>query len=62
VVQWSDFLATDPEFRVRFLALSGSYLERVTLRVVSRIEKLLERKCSGSGPEFRKYGRRDPSL
>jgi hypothetical protein len=37
-------------------------LERGTLSLVSKIEKLLlERKSSDSGPEIRDYGRRDPS-
>jgi hypothetical protein len=36
-------------------------LERGTLSLVSTIEELLERKCSGSGLENREYGRRDPS-
>jgi hypothetical protein len=36
-------------------------LERGPLSLVSRIEKLLERKNSGSGLENREYGRRNPS-
>jgi hypothetical protein len=36
-------------------------LERGPLSVVSTIEKLLERKSSGSGLESREYGCRDPS-
>jgi hypothetical protein len=36
-------------------------LERGPLSLVSTIEELLERKISGSGPEKRDYGRRDPS-
>jgi hypothetical protein len=36
-------------------------LERGPLSLVSTIEKLLERKSSGSGLENREYGRRDPS-
>jgi hypothetical protein len=36
-------------------------LERSPLSLVSTIEELLERKSSGSGPESREYGRRDPS-
>jgi hypothetical protein len=35
-------------------------LERGPLSLVSTIEKLLERKSSGSGLEIREYGRRDP--
>jgi hypothetical protein len=34
---------------------------RGLLSLVSTIEELLERKCSGSGLEIREYGRRDPS-
>jgi hypothetical protein len=36
-------------------------LERGPLSLVSIIEKLLERKSSGSGLESREYGRKDPS-
>jgi hypothetical protein len=36
-------------------------LERSPLRLVSTAEELLRRKSSGSGPENREYGRRDPS-
>jgi hypothetical protein len=36
-------------------------LERGPLSLVSTIEELLGRKSSGSGPEIRVYGRRDPS-
>jgi hypothetical protein len=36
-------------------------LERGPLGLVSRIEELLERESSGSGPENREYCRRDPS-
>jgi hypothetical protein len=36
-------------------------LERGPLSLVSTTEELLERKSSGSGLEYRKYGRRDPS-
>jgi hypothetical protein len=65
VVQWSEFLVTDPEVWVRFPALqdflisSGS--RKGSLRLVSTIEKLLERKSSGSGLEIREYGSMDPS-
>jgi hypothetical protein len=57
MVYWSDFLATDPEVRVRFPV----DLERGPLILVSTIEELLARKSSGSGLEIREYGRRDPS-
>jgi hypothetical protein len=62
VAQWSEFLATDPEFWVRFLALpdflrsSGSGTGPLSL--VSINEELLERKSSGYGLENRDYGRR----
>jgi hypothetical protein len=36
-------------------------LERDPLSLVSTIEELLGRKCSGSGLENGEYGRRDPS-
>jgi hypothetical protein len=36
-------------------------LERGPLSLVSTTEELLGRKSSGSGPEIREYGRRDPS-
>jgi hypothetical protein len=36
-------------------------LERGRLSLVTTIEELLGRKSSGSGPEIREYGRRDPS-
>jgi hypothetical protein len=36
-------------------------LERGPLSLVSTVEELLERKCSGSGLERQEYGRRDPS-
>jgi hypothetical protein len=42
-----------------FLEVVG--LERGPLSLVSKIEKLLERKSSGSGLEIREYGRMDPS-
>jgi hypothetical protein len=35
-------------------------LERGPLSLVSTAEELLGRKSSGSGPESREYGRRDP--
>jgi hypothetical protein len=36
-------------------------LELGPLSLVSTTEELLGRKSSGSGPEIREYGRRDPS-
>jgi hypothetical protein len=62
VVQWSEFLATDPEVRVRFPALPD-FLRRSgsgtgPLSLVSTTGELLER---NSGLESREYGRRDPS-
>jgi hypothetical protein len=50
VVQWSEFLATDPETRVRFPALPEKKvmsLERGPLSLVSTTEELLDRKVSG---------------
>jgi hypothetical protein len=63
LVKWSEFLATDPEVRVRFPALSD-FLRRSgsgtgPLSLVSTIEEVLERKNSGSGLESREYGNRD---
>jgi hypothetical protein len=52
---WSSgqFLATDPEVRVRYPALPDFLrgLERGPLSLASTIEELLERKSSGSGLE-----------
>jgi hypothetical protein len=65
VVQWSEFLATDPEVRVRlpalpdFLRSSGSGMSPLSL--VSTIEELLGRKSSDCGLENREYDRRDLS-
>jgi hypothetical protein len=65
VVQWSEFLATHPEIRVRFPA-PPHFLRRVVglqrglLSLVSTTEELLERKNSGFGVESRGSGRRDP--
>jgi hypothetical protein len=65
VVQWSQFMATDPEVLVRFQELpdfltnSGSGTGPFSL--VSINEELLERESSGSDLENREYGRRDPS-
>jgi hypothetical protein len=64
VVSWSEFLATDPEARVRFPALQEKKvvgLERGPLSLVSTIDELLGIKSSGSGLEIREYGYRDPS-
>jgi hypothetical protein len=47
VVKWSEFLATDPEARVRFPALPEIKvvaLERGPLSLVSTTEELLDRK------------------
>jgi hypothetical protein len=47
LVWWSEFLATDPEARVRFPALPEKQvvgLERVPLSLVSTTEELLDRK------------------
>jgi hypothetical protein len=49
VVQWSEFLATDPEARVRLTALPEKKLmslERGPLSLVSTTEELLERKVA----------------
>jgi hypothetical protein len=50
VVQWSEFLATDPEARVRFPALPEKIvvvgLERGPLSLASTTEKLLDRKVA----------------
>jgi hypothetical protein len=46
VVKWSEFLATDPEARVRFPALVG--LERGPLGLVSTTEELLDIKVAAS--------------
>jgi hypothetical protein len=65
VVEWSEFLATNPEARIRFPALPAFWeavdLERGTLSIVNTIEELPERKSSSSGLESREYGHRDPS-
>jgi hypothetical protein len=61
VVHWSEFLATDPEVRVRlptlpdFMISSGSGTESTQL---GTIEDLLGRNSRGSGLENREYGRR----
>jgi hypothetical protein len=52
VVYWSEFLATDPEVRVRFPAPPD---------FLSTIVELLGKKSRDSGLENREYGRRDPS-
>jgi hypothetical protein len=49
VVEWSEFLATDPEARVRFPALPEKKvvdLERGPLSLVSITEELLDRKIA----------------
>jgi hypothetical protein len=49
VVWWSEFLATDPEARVRFPALPENKivgLERGPLSLVSTTEELLDRKVA----------------
>jgi hypothetical protein len=49
VVKWSEFLATDPEARVRFPALPEKKivgLERGPLSLVSTTEELLDRKVA----------------
>jgi hypothetical protein len=61
-----EFLATEPEVRVRLPALPDFFrevvdLERGPLSLVSTTEELLGRKNSGCGVEIREYGRRDPS-
>jgi hypothetical protein len=64
VVWWSDFLATNPEFRVRFPALrnflrsSGSGTG--STQTLSTSEELLGRNSRGSGLENREHGHRDP--
>jgi hypothetical protein len=49
VVKWSEFLATDPEARVRFPALPEKKVvgpERGPLSLVSTTEELLDRKVA----------------
>jgi hypothetical protein len=49
VIQWTEFLATDPEARVRFPALPEKKvvsLERGPLSLVSTTEELLYRKVA----------------
>jgi hypothetical protein len=51
VVYWPEFLATDPEARVRFPALQEKKvvrLERGPLSLVSTTEELLDRKVAAS--------------
>jgi hypothetical protein len=59
---WSEFLATDPEARFLFPALPDFLRNNESgsgpLRLVSTIEELIGRKCSGSGLENQEYGRR----
>jgi hypothetical protein len=65
VVYWPEFLATYQrsgfDFRRYQIFWEVVGLERGPLSLVSTVEKLLERKSSGSGPENREYGRRAPS-
>jgi hypothetical protein len=62
----SEFLATDPEVRVRFpelpdfLRSCGSGTESLSVVSTSE-EQLLEGKGRCSSLEMREYGRRDPS-
>jgi hypothetical protein len=62
MVQWSGFLAIDPDVRVRFQALPhflrSTGLERGSLSLVSTIEELLGRNRRGLGVKNRDYGRR----
>jgi hypothetical protein len=64
VVYWSEFLATDPEVRVRFPALLDILtvvdLERGPLSFVSTIVELLGRKRSGSGQKTEITAAGDP--
>jgi hypothetical protein len=48
IIQWSEFLNTDPEAQVRFPALPKKVagLEWGTLSLVSTIEELLDRKVT----------------
>jgi hypothetical protein len=49
VVWWSEFLATDPEARLRFPAIpekKSNGLERSPLSLVSTTEELLDRKVA----------------
>jgi hypothetical protein len=65
VVSWSEFLAKDPEARLRFpplldfLRSSGSGTGSTQPR--KYIEEIFERKNRGSCLENREYGSRDPS-
>jgi hypothetical protein len=64
VVWWSEFLATDPEARVRFPALPKKKvvgLERGSLSLVNTTEELHDRKVAARCLENREYGSRDPS-
>jgi hypothetical protein len=55
VVYWSEFLATDPEARVRFPTLQDFLRSNG-----SGIEELFGRNSSDSGLEIREYGLGDP--
>jgi hypothetical protein len=65
VVQWSEFLVTDPDVQVRSwcyqIVWGAVELQRGPLSLVSTNEELLRRKSSGSRLEKCDYGRRDPS-
>jgi hypothetical protein len=64
VVQWSEFLATDPVVRVRFPALPDFLRSSGSGTGSSQPREYewgaTERKSSGSGIEIREYDRRDP--
>jgi hypothetical protein len=61
---WSEFLATEPEVRVRFSALSNCLRSSGSgtgpLSLVSTTEELLGRKTSDFGLQDREYDRRNP--
>jgi hypothetical protein len=65
-LQWSGFLATDPEIRIRFPALPDFLrivdLERGPLSLVNTTEELLGRESSGSGLKNRDYYRRGSAV
>jgi hypothetical protein len=63
VVQWSEFLATDPEVPGSIPGTTKIVvgLERSPLSLVSTTEELLGRNSIGSGLEGQEYGRRDLS-
>jgi hypothetical protein len=62
VVWWSEFLATDPEVRVRFVALPEFLIScgsETRSSLVSTIEEPLGRNSSGSSIENEEYSRED---